>query len=164
RLAEVAYPNTALDRPGVTVLGIVKAWSAPGRPANVITLCGGAGWCMTALAAQVMPNTRRNGMNLMDYLSKRGKLPKGAGTEWLTLCTLDVTTGALWAGDPHLANADDGHVTKVPAGRYVVEGMGRSQGRDRVVSRLRVRLAREKNPTVGKELGDTGTDSAMIGV
>jgi hypothetical protein len=103
-------------------------------------------------------------MNLKDRLSKRGKLPKGAGTEWLPLCTLDVTTGALWAGDPHLANADDGHVTRVPAGRYVVEGIARAQGRDRVVSRLRVRLASEKNPTVGKELGDTGTDSAMIGV
>jgi hypothetical protein len=103
-------------------------------------------------------------MNLTDYLSKRGKLPKSAGVQWLTLCTLDLTTGALWAGDPHLANADDGHVTKVPAGKYVVEAIARAHGRDRVVSRLRVRLASEKNPTVGKELGDTGTDSAMIGV
>ncbi len=50
-------------------------------------------------------------MNLKDYLTKRGKMPKSAATEWLSLCTLDVTTGALWAGDPHLANADDGHVT-----------------------------------------------------
>lgn len=103
-------------------------------------------------------------MNLKDYLTKRGTVPKGGGAQWLPLCTLDVTTGALWAGDPHLANADDGHVTKVPPGRYVVEGMARAQGRDRVVSRLRVRLASEKNPTVGKELGDAGTDSAMIGV
>jgi hypothetical protein len=63
-------------------------------------------------------------MNLKDYLSKKGKAPKGNVEDWLAFCTLDVTTGSLWAGDPHLVNADDRCVTKVPRGRYVVEGRG----------------------------------------
>ena len=70
----------------------------------------------------------------------------------------------LRAGDPHLANADDGCVVKVPRGKYVVEGIGLAWGRDRIVSRLRVRLEGAKNLKPGKEVGDTGTDSAMIGV
>jgi hypothetical protein len=103
-------------------------------------------------------------MNLKDYLSKKGKAPKEKISDWLLFCDLGITTGALWAGDPHLANADDGCVVKVPRGRYLVEGQGLAWGRDRVVSRLRVRLASAKNPKLGKELGETGTDSAMIGV
>src|SRR5262249_22585570 len=103
-------------------------------------------------------------MNLKDYLSRKGRAARGQASDWLHFCTLGVTSGSLWAGDPHLANADDGRVVKVPPGRYVVEGMGVASGRDRIVSRLRVRLESAKNPTLGKKLGDTGTDSAMIGV
>ncbi len=103
-------------------------------------------------------------MNLKDYLSNKRKAPKGVTKAWLDFCTLDVTTGSLWAGDPYVANADDGCVVKVPRGRYAVEAIGLSCGRDRVVSRLRVRLESVKNPKVGKEVGETGTDSAMIGV
>src|SRR5713226_8482343 len=103
-------------------------------------------------------------MNLKAYLSKKSKAPRGKTKDWLPFCTLDVTTGALWAGDPHLANAEDGYAVKVPRGKYVVEGIGLRFGRDRVVSRLRVRLESAPNAKVGKEVGDTGTDSAMIGV
>jgi hypothetical protein len=103
-------------------------------------------------------------MNLNDYLSKKGKAPKGKTKEWLHFCTLEVSTGSLWAGDPNLANADDGCLVKVPRGRYAVEGIGLASGRYRVVSRLRVRLESAKHPKLGKKLGDTGTDSAMIGV
>lgn len=102
-------------------------------------------------------------MNLKDYLAKKGKAPKGVTKDWLHFCTLEITTGSLWAGDP-LASPDDGHVVKVPRGKYVVEGIGLADGRDRLVSRLRVRLESAKQVKVGKELGDTGTDSAMIGV
>src|SRR3954468_23171775 len=101
-------------------------------------------------------------MKLKDFLSKKVKVPKAKVTDWLPFCTLDVTSGSLWAGDPHLANADDGHVVIVPVGRYLVEGIGAAMGRSRVVSRLRVRLASAEDPTVGGELGETGTDSAMI--
>ncbi|MBA3313530.1 MAG: hypothetical protein M3552_07080 [Planctomycetota bacterium] len=103
-------------------------------------------------------------MNLQDFLSPKTEVPKGRTQDWLPFCTLDVTTGALWAGDPHLANADDGCVVKVPAGKYAVEAIGLSLGRDRVVSRLRLRLESELAPTLGEEVGDAGTDSAMIGV
>lgn len=103
-------------------------------------------------------------MKLSDYLSKKVKPSDPKAKGWLVLCTLDLPTGSLWAGDPHLANADDGCVVKVTPGRYVVEAVGQAVGRDRFVSRLRVRLVGEKAPTVGKEVGDTGTDSAMIGV
>lgn len=103
-------------------------------------------------------------MKLKDYLSKKGKASKGRTNDWLAFCTFDVTSGSLWAGDPHVADADDGWITKVPRGRYVVEGVGRAEGRNRFVSRLRVRLQGAKNATTGKELGKTGTDSAMIGV
>jgi hypothetical protein len=104
-------------------------------------------------------------MNLKDYLSNKGKAPKGKTKTWMRFCTLDVATGALWGGDPHVANADDGCVVKVPPGRYAVEAIGLACGRrDRVVARLRVRLASVKNPVLGKEIGETGTDSAMIGV
>jgi hypothetical protein len=103
-------------------------------------------------------------MNLKEYLSKKGKAPKGKTTDWLHFCSLDIKTGALWAGDPHLGNAEDGCVVRVPRGQYAVEAMGMTFGRERVVSRLRVRLVSAKNPKLGKEVGETGTDSAMIGV
>lgn len=103
-------------------------------------------------------------MHLKEYLAQKGKAPKEKTKDWLPLCTLEVKSGKLWAGDPYLPNADDGCVVKVPRGTYVVEGIGMPFGRDRVVSRLRVRVETAKNLKLGKELGETGTDSAMIGV
>lgn len=103
-------------------------------------------------------------MNLKDYLSQKGKAPKGKTKEWLFFCTLEVKSGKLWAGDPNLPNEDDGCAVKVPPGKYVVEGIGMPFDQDRVVSRLRVRLESATNLTVGEELGDAGTDSGMIGV
>jgi hypothetical protein len=102
-------------------------------------------------------------MNLKDYLSKKDKAAKGK-TEWLYFCNIDVKSGKLWAGDPNMPNEDDGCAVEVPNGTYVVEGIGMRFGRDRIVSRLRVRLGSASNPTLGDEIGETGTDSAMIGV
>lgn len=103
-------------------------------------------------------------MKLQDYLSGKTKASKGVTKEWLPFCTMDVKSGKLWVGDPQLANEDDGCVVKVPRGKYVVEAIGLKFGKDRVVSRVRVRLESAENPTLGEEVGDTGTDSAMIGV
>ena len=103
-------------------------------------------------------------MNLKDYLSKKGKAPKDQTKDWLRFCTLEVATGSLWAGDPHVPNAEDGCVVKVPCGRYAVEGIGVAWRGYRFVARLRVRLESVKDPKPGKELGETGTDHAMIGV
>ena len=102
-------------------------------------------------------------MTLQEYLSKKGKAPKGK-TGWLPFCALEVKTGKLWTGDPMLPNEDDGCLVKVPRGKYLVEGIGMPFGSDRVVSRLRVRLESATEPKPGKEVGDAGTDSCMIGV
>jgi hypothetical protein len=106
---------------------------------------------------------RRIAMNLKDYLSKKGQTPKGK-TDWLFFCNMEVKSGKLWAGDPNLPNEDDGCAVEVPSGVYVVEGIGMRFGRDRVVSRLRVRLNSASTPILGDEIGETGTDSATIGV
>lgn len=107
-------------------------------------------------------------MKLSEYLSGQSKFSAGETTQWLPFCVLHVTTGLLWAGDPHLLNAEDGCVVKTPRGKYVVEGIGLAYRNHRVayrvVSHLRVRLASAVNPKPGKKVGETGTDSAMIGV
>src|SRR5262245_62132432 len=102
--------------------------------------------------------------NLRDYLASKRWARLGERTKWLPVCTLDVKTGALWAGDPHLANKDDGCVVRVPPGLYRIEGIGAKSGPGRAVARLRVCLDSVKKARLGKRIGSTGTDSAMIGV
>jgi len=103
-------------------------------------------------------------MNLKDYLAQSGDSPIGRTKEWLPLSRLPVTTGALWAGDPLLANDDDGCTVEVPAGDYLVEAIGRTWEYGRCTAGLRVRLEAVSMPAVGDEIGDTGTDSGMIAV
>lgn len=103
-------------------------------------------------------------MNLQDFLSNKGSDPKGKETDWLYFSTLTIKSGQLWAGDPHTPGAAHGCVVKLAPGQYIVEGTGMVSEGDRIVARLRVRLEGSENPTLGKSLGDTGTDSAMIGV
>jgi hypothetical protein len=103
-------------------------------------------------------------MDLKEYLTGKERLPKDHRTGWLPFCTLAVKTGSLWAGDPYVPDPGDGCVVQVPPGQYRVEAIGRKQGRYRVVARLRVFLETEANPQLGEEVGETGTDSAMIGV
>ncbi len=89
--------------------------------------------------------------------------PASPVRDWHPFHILKVGTGKLWAGDPQLPNADDGLVVKVPAGKYVVECDGLPP-RCRAVSKLRVRLEGVESVKRGKKLGETGTDSATIGV
>ena len=103
-------------------------------------------------------------MTLRDYLTGKEKIPRGFRTEWLPFCSLAVKSGSIWAGDPWLPNADDGCVVDVPNGNYRVEAIGGKRGRYRVVLRLRVCLDSAYTPDLGDEVGETGTDSAMIGV
>ncbi len=106
---------------------------------------------------------------LVDFLStprpdQDRQASGGERTDWLPLATLEVTTGSLWAGDPLLPNAEDGCVAKVAPGSYLVEGIGVSRGRNRFVGRLRVRPEAASPIEGGEVLGETGTDSAMIGI
>ncbi len=98
------------------------------------------------------------------FLSGKMPLPSAPRTDWLELCTLEVTTSSLWIGDPLLANAEDGCVVRVPNGTYCVEGVGCLSNQTRTVHSIRVRLASVSAVDVGREVGETGTDSAMIGI
>src|ERR1043165_6136151 len=50
------------------------------------------------------------------FLSGKMALPSGERTEWLELCTIKVSSGKLWIGDPLIANEVDGCVGTVPCG------------------------------------------------
>jgi hypothetical protein len=89
--------------------------------------------------------------------------PKTAVKDWYLFHTLEIKAGKLWAGDPQLPTADDGFTVNVPAGNYIVECDG-LPGRCKAVSKLRVRLESVEGVKRGKKLGETGTDSATIGV
>jgi hypothetical protein len=91
------------------------------------------------------------------------ELPRKAMQDWHPFHTLTVKAGKLWVGDPHLPNAEDGCIVKVPSGEYVVECDGLPP-LCKAVSKLRVRLESAKRPRRGKKLGEAGTDSATIGV
>ena len=60
------------------------------------------------------------------FKKQKGEFPKagvvGIESEWLQIGTLEIPTGSLLAVDVTLFNADDGHVTKVPPGKFIVEG------------------------------------------
>ena len=93
-----------------------------------------------------------------------GPAQQSESASWLPFSSLEAVTGALWAGDPYLANEEDGCIVKVPPGKYLVEVVDLALAPGRAVSKLRVRLETEANPVVGDQLGEAGTDSAMIGV
>jgi hypothetical protein len=101
---------------------------------------------------------------LQDYLASTGRARLGERTKWLPVCTMEVSTGSLWAGDPHLVDKEAGCMVQVPPGLYRVEGIGAKSGPMRAVVRLRVCLDSVKKPKLGKKVGSAGTDTAMIGV
>jgi hypothetical protein len=108
-------------------------------------------------------------VKLADYLenTKRGDPPVGTvgvESDWLEVGSFEVTTGSLWAGDPYVCNAEDGYVVKVPAGSYLVQAKAMDFAGRKLVSRMRVVHHAAGNPALGKEVGETGTDTAMIAV
>lgn len=98
------------------------------------------------------------------FLSGKMPLPTTERTEWLELCTIDVTSGKLWMGDPLIANEEDGCMVLVPVGTYAIEGIGCISNRTRTVYSIRGRLISAVGVQVGMEVGETGTDCAMIGI
>lgn len=108
-------------------------------------------------------------MNLEEYLraSKDG-FPngdvKGVPSEWMPVTSIAVTAGTLWAGDPWVCNEEDGCVVEVPNGVYTIEAQGYDFDGIRVIGRARARLAAATEAVLGEELGEAGTDSAMIAI
>jgi hypothetical protein len=108
-------------------------------------------------------------MKLTDYLkkNKRSDPPRGtAGIEsdWLEVGTVEVATGSLWAGDPYVCNAEDGCVVKVPKGTYSLEAKAMDFAGRKRVSRLRAYLKGVPDPALGKQVGETVTDTATMAV
>ncbi len=98
------------------------------------------------------------------FLSGKMPLPSTERTDWIELCTIEVSSGKLWIGDPLIANEVDGCVAAVPVGTYAVEGVGcLSDGAPTVYS-IRARLKSSMSVLVGSKIGETGTDCAMIGI
>lgn len=101
------------------------------------------------------------------FKKQKGEFPKpgvvGVEGEWLSIGTIDVPKGSLLAVDVTLFNAEDGYVAKVPPGKYVVEGKAMDFKGHLRVSRVRAYL-HGTEPALGKQLGETGTDSAMIAI
>ncbi len=98
------------------------------------------------------------------FLSGKMSLPVTERTEWLELCSIEINSGSLWIGDPLLANAEDGCVVKVPNGIYSIEGEGCLSQGVRTVRRIRAQLTSTMKFEVANEVGQTGTDSALIGI
>jgi hypothetical protein len=86
----------------------------------------------------------------------------GMESDWLPFTTLNVTTGSVWAGDPWIANAEDGLVVRLPLGTYQLEAKVMDFAGRKRISRLRACLESAKAPVLGKEIGETGTDSAKM--
>ncbi len=98
------------------------------------------------------------------FLSGKMPMPPSECTDWLQLCTIEITSGKLWIGDPLIANEQDGCVGAVAAGTYVIEGIGCISDRTRTVRSIRARLLCASMFQVGPEIGETGTDSGMVGI
>jgi hypothetical protein len=60
-------------------------------------------------------------------------------------------------------SAEDGVLVDLPPGRYHVQITGIDYGGDKRIARLRAVLSGAA-PTLGKQLGETWTDTAMTGI
>ncbi|HAI11558.1 MAG TPA: hypothetical protein DCM28_07620 [Phycisphaerales bacterium] len=82
-------------------------------------------------------------MSIQAYLRQStGDFPlpnvQGVAGSWMDLCTLTLQHGRLWAGDPWLANDDDGVVFNVKSGMYIVQVMGMDFEGHRRIARVRI--------------------------
>ena len=123
----------------------------------------------------VRPKGNRRGLTrIRKYLdgssSRRRKAMGAVGveTDWMEVCTIQVPSGTLWAGDTGFSWAEamegGGCVVDVPKGTYRVEAKGMSFADVRRISRLRACLSRIKTPVLGDEVDSAGTDSGQVGV
>ena len=108
---------------------------------------------------------------LLAYLRKSRKQPPrnlgtGVESEWIPVADVEVISGSLWAGDPLCMNEEDGCLTRLPKGHYVMAAQGLDFAGFRMVGRLRVypKGLRADRLKTGRAIGEAGTDSAAITV
>lgn len=88
----------------------------------------------------------------------------GQETEWLGFTQLDLSDGKLLICDlGFVPSEDDGLVVELPPGRYEVRAKVMVYPGDRRVSRLRL-LPAGTAATLGKQLGETWTDTAQTSI
>lgn len=99
--------------------------------------------------------------DLAKLLKQRNKPPGPAPQEWLFATKLPVFSGSLFVGDPNYDPAD-AYVATVPAGTYRIEARLRDLGGEWYTARVRSVLEECDAPKLGKKIGDTCTDSAVM--
>jgi hypothetical protein len=100
-------------------------------------------------------------MDLAKLLKKRNKPPGPAPQEWLLATKLPVPSGSLFIGDPNYDPAD-AYVATVPPGTYQIEARLRDLGGEWYTARVRVILEGGGQPKLGKQIGETCADLAVI--
>lgn len=111
-------------------------------------------------------------MRIAEFINTRSRAPKrgtvAVAVGWCRLGDLLLDSGELWIGDPQMSWAESrehgGCIVRLRAGRYRVSFGLVTFGQGLFTSRLRVCQQGIRQVTVGKELGQVGTDSAQIGV
>lgn len=92
----------------------------------------------------------------------------GTHVGWFPITSLALSSGELWAGDPEFSWAElterVGFRITLPAGEYDVLAFLMAYGPWHGVARLRVCQHGIAEPAIGDEVGQAGTDSALMGV
>jgi hypothetical protein len=99
--------------------------------------------------------------DLAKLLKKRNKPPGPAPQDWLLATKLPVSSGSLFIGDPNYDPAD-AYVATVPPGTYQIEARLRDLGREWYTARVRAILDGCDKTKLGKKIGETCTDIAVI--
>jgi hypothetical protein len=100
-------------------------------------------------------------MDLAKLLKKRDHPPGHAPLEWLLAAKLPVLSGSLFIGDPY-ADAADAYAATVPPGTYQIEARLRDLDGEWYTARLRALLEGSGEPKLGKQIGETCTDLAVM--
>ena len=100
-------------------------------------------------------------MDLAKLLKKREKPPGPAPQEWLLAAKLPVASGSLFIGDPYYDPAD-AYVATVPPGTYQIEARLRDLDGEWYTARVRAVLEGCGEPKLGKQIGETCTDLAVL--
>lgn len=90
----------------------------------------------------------------------------GRDLGWYDVALLPLPSGELWVGDPgfswaELISGDEG--LALAPGDYRVQAFVVAIGEGNFVARLRVCAVNVKEPVLGEEIAEAGTDSAAIG-